>query len=147
MDGGHVVMKDKAEGADKGVNTDFGQHAGKKRRNGNPRRMIGSRKPEEEWKHAGLDAESRHEQKRNRRQQSPGLMAQNLLVQMRHVQGACQTIEQRQPHEEQQGRQQIDDHVRDGAPELGTPLARRHEAERGYQHDFEPDIEVEQVPG
>ena len=108
---------------------------------------IGSRQPEEKREHAGFDAEGRHKEEGNHRHQFPGLMGKHFLVQMGHVQSACQTIEQSQTHEEQKRRQQVDHHVGDRPRKLGRPLAPRHETKRGHQHDLEPDIEIEEVAG
>ena len=66
---------------------------------------------------------------------------------MSHIERTGHAIDQSQPGEKQQGRDQVDDHVLDTTVKLCAGFALHQQGERCHQHDLEPDKEVEDIAG
>ena len=141
----HILIEDQREHADQRIDPHLGQQARKDRGHRNGRCVIGGRQPEEQREECRLDAEGHHEHHRDGGQQAGILDPAHGQMQVCHVQRAGDAVEEADPRQEHDGRDQVQQHVLDAAVQLLARAAQHQEAEAGDQHDLEPDIEVEQV--
>ena len=66
-------------------------------------------------------------------------------MQVRHVEGSRQSVQQSDAAEQQRGRDQAQGGVAHGAVQLRRRSSQYQQGQRGDEHDLEPDVQIEDV--
>ena len=111
MGHGHILDEYKAENPQQGVNADFGQQSGEDGGDRRRRGVVGRWQPEKKRKRAGLETECHDKEHGHRRHQAGIREGLHLSVQVGHIEGAGQRVQQPQAGDEHQGGHQIEGDV------------------------------------